>query len=549
MKKRMVYSHDTFDKGNTCRMLLIGKYLTGFIPPAVNGKSFFFGVGISSAKPDTALLAAVLSLILVFFPARTAVGGEVSLDEAARLAVSGEHAAAEALYSRLLEADPGRLEAYIGRGHVRSWQGKHASAEEDFLAVLKKEPENVDALTGLGYNLTWSGRFREGEEPFRRALQIEPDRLDALKGHALAAFQQGNAVEALLRYEAVLQKFPDDVEAWVGLGRARLAAGAAEKGRQAFERALQVEPGRRDALEGIEIARKTERKGPSDADASARVGWDKLASGHHREARRAFLRSLALEPGRTDALAGIDAVREAPVPFEVSLWGGHTFNGGDTGLRSLEVAGWPGRDHRLWIRYDNALSLDNPALVRLGKKIPSFFAGGLANWKENYTTKLEAGYRELPDGIDQRLYLAEQVIHLPDARSIKAGGLLALRDDDRTDWNTYMGFGFPMTSRLRLEPTLFYTRGGPVDENEKRFLLAGEYRFERGRRIGAGLALGRFESEIPGASGGLWAAHFIGILPLGDAHRATFLIRHETPPNGEAFTTIALGLTFRLERE
>lgn len=516
---------------------------------AVNVKFFFFGVGISAAKPDAALLVAVLALILAFFPVRTAVGGEVSLDEAARLAVSGEHAAAEERYSQLLEADPGRLEAYLGRAHVRSWQGKYASAEEDFLAVLKKEPENVDALTGLGYSLTWSGRLREGEERFRQALRIKPGRLDALKGHALAALQQGNAVEALLRYEAVLQKFPDDAEAWVGLGQAHLAAGATEDARKAFERALALEPGRRDALDGIEIVRKAEEKGPDGAEAAARLGWEKLASGRHKEARRAFLQALAFEPGRPDALVGIAAVRGAPTPLEISVWGGHTFNGGDTGLRSLEIAGWPGRDLRLWIRYDNALSLDNPALVRLGKKIPSLFAGGLANWKEKYTTKLEVGLRELPDRIGQVLSLAEQVIYLSEGRLIKAGGLLGRRDDGRTDWNAYLGFGFPSSPRLRFEPTLFYTRTGVFDENEKRFLLAGEYRFERGERIGAGLALGRFESEIPGASGGLWAAHLIGILPLGDAHYASFLIRRETPPNGEAFTTIALGLTFRLERE
>jgi len=448
---------------------------------AVNGKFFFFGVGISAAKPDAALFFTTVALILAFFPVRTAVGEEVSLDEAARLAVSGEYAAAEERYSRLLEAEPDRLEARLGRAHVRSWQGKHASAEEDFLAVLKKEPENVDALTGLGYSLAWSGRLREGEERFRQSLRIEP--------------------------------------------------------------------GRRDALDGIEIVRKAEEKGPDGAEAAARLGWEKLASGHHRQARRAFLQALALEPDRPDALVGIAAVRRAPTPLEISVWGGHTFNGGDTGLRSLELAGWPSRDLRLWSRYDNALSLDNPALVRQGKKIPSLFAGGLANWREKYTTKLEVGLRELPDRIGQILSLAEQVIYLSEGRLIKAGGLLGRRDDGRTDWNAYLGFGFPASPRLRLEPTLFYTRTGVFDENEKRFLLVGEHQFERGERIGAGVALGKFESELPGASGGLWAAHLIGMLPLGNAHHASFLIRRETPPNGEAFTTIALGLTFRLERE
>lgn len=513
------------------------------------GKFFFFDVDFSPAKTRAALFLSATLFFSLFSPIQPAIAAEVTLNEAARLAVAGEHAAAEALYDRLLETDPDHLEARLGRAHVRAWQGKHAPAEKDFFAVLEKDPRNVDALTGLGFSLAWDGRPQEGEERFRQALQIEPDRLDALKGFAFTALWQENAQEAVRRFEHVLQKFPDDAEAWVGVGQAQLAAGVGGEARKAFERALQLEPGRRDALNGIEAAHQTGGKDSQGADDAVRLGWDRLASGHHRGARRAFRQALEIEPGRIDALAGIDAVRSTPTPLELSLWGGHTFNGGDTGLRSLEVAGWPTPDLRFWTRYDNALSLDNPALVRQGIKIPSLFAGGLVNWGGRYTAKLEAGRRELPGRIDQLLYLAEQVVYLPEARSVKVGGFLGLRDDDQADWNLYLGYGFPATPRLRLEPTLFYTKIDRFGENETRLLLAGEYRFEQGRRLSAGLALGRFESEIPGVSGGLWAAHLIGSLPLGDAHRASLLIRHETPPNGEAFTTIALGLTFRLERE
>ncbi len=525
------------------------KYTKKRIHPP-NRKFFFFDFDFGAAKSHAMLFLSATLLFSLFSPIQPAIAAEVTLNEAARLAVAGEPAAAEALYDRLLETDPDHLEARLGRAHVRSWQGKHASAEKDFFVVLKKDPKNVDALTGLGFSLAWAGQPQEGEERFRQAIQIEPGRLDALKGFAFTALWQENAQEAVRRFEAVLQKFPDDAEVWVGFGQAQLAAGGASgAARKAFERALQLEPGRRDALDGIEVARKADGKDSQGADDAVRLGWDRLASGHHRGARRAFLQALEIEPGRRDALVGIDAVRSAPTPLELSLWGGHTFNGGDTGLRSLEVAGWSTPDLRFWTRYDNALSLDNPALVRQGKKIPSLFAGGLANWGGKYTTKLEVGRRELPGRIDQSLYLAEQVVYLPDARSLKVGGFLGLRDDDQTDWNLYLGYGFPATPRLRFEPTLFYTKTDRFGENEKRLLFAGEYRFDQGRRLGAGLALGRFESEIPGVSGALWAAHLIGSLPLGDAHRASLLIRHETPPNGEAFTTIALGLTFRLERE
>lgn len=438
-----------------------------------------------------------LVVVFVIFstPFSSAVAVVDTIQEAARLSLAGDHAAAEAIYDRLLKADPNNIQARVNRGHTRSQQGKYKAAQEDFLVVLKANPKNVDVLTDLGYIFAWSGEYAKAEERFRQTLQIEPSRIDAKKGLAFVSLWSGDAKEAILRFEKITKEHPRDAEAAVGLAQALLAAG------------------------------------------------------HHRRARKAFRHALVLEPGRTDAMQGLEAVRDAPSPLEFTLWGGHTFDGGDTGLRSAEMAGWPAQDIRLWIRYDNALSLDNPGLVRKGEEIPSIHVGGLTNWMKNFTTRLELGQRELEDNIDQTLYQGEQIFYLPRGISMKLGGFLGPRDDDNTDWNIYTGLGFPFGPRSRFEPTLFYTKTDELEEKEWRLLLSGEYRFNRGWRVVSGIAFGRLESDLPGASENLWGGYLMTLAPLGEAHRAYLLFRYEEPANADPFAIVALGFTLRLERE
>lgn len=132
---------------------------------------------------------------------------------------------------------------------------------------------------------------------------------------------------------------------------------------------------------------------------------------------------------------------------------------------------------------------------------------------------------------------------------MKLGGFLGPRDDDTTDLNIYAGLGFPYGPRFRIEPTFFYTETGGLDENEWRLLLSGEYRFDRGWKLVGGLSSGEIESEVPGASGNLWGGYLLALAPLGDAHRIYLLFRYEAPASADPFAVIALGLSFRLERE
>ncbi|MFQ5589230.1 MAG: tetratricopeptide repeat protein [Nitrospiria bacterium] len=438
--------------------------------------------------------AAFLLMAQLLYTAGTAQAAMI--EEAEGLARSGKHVEAEAIYDALLQGDSGHLKARLGRAHVRSWRGNHEAAQADFLAVLKEDARNTDALVGLAYSYAWSGRHQDAEQRFRDALDIDPSRVDAKKGAAFNMLWGNNTPEAIKRFQAVTQEHPKDIEAVVGLGQAFLAGDYAEEARKTFQEALQ------------------------------------------------------LSPENSAAHQGLEAVRHLPPNLDLSLWAGHTSNGGGTGLRTIELSALVKQNFRVWVRYDNALSLDNPALVREGRKIPSYFAGGLVNWGKIHTTRFEVGTRELRDNTDQALYQGEHVVYLSRGYALKVGGFLGPKEHGGgTDGNIYSGVNVPVTTAFSLYPTLYYTKTGGIDETEWRIVLPVEYRFQNGWRASAFPLLGDLDSSVPQASGTVWGLSALVSAPVLEKHEGHLLIRHEAPSNAEAFTTVALGVTFKLWRD
>jgi tetratricopeptide (TPR) repeat protein len=437
--------------------------------------------------------------------------------EAARLAASGRHAAAEAVYDSVLAVDSNIVAARLGRAYVRSWERKDDAARSDFLAVLRADSLNVSALTGLGYNYAWAGNYAEAEARFREALRIAPDNEDADKGLAYVALWRGDAREAARRFQGVTERHSRDAEAQVGLGQSYLRLEEPDRARAAFERALAIDPQRRDAREALRVARASTR----------------------------------------------------PL-IELTAWGGYTAfsnepslpaisgNGNsELGIRFAEIAYWPARNVRVWAQYENGLTLDNIAYVRAGETAPAYYVGGFVSYRGRYTTRLETGIRDLPGDVRQSLVRAEQVVTFPSAAAIKFGGWLGPRSDHTTEWLAHAAVSWPVTQRFRIEPTFFYSRSGAPGASEQRLLLFGEYAFANGWKLGSGIAGGRAD---PGSAPrllpidpltrdqdtqNLWDAFVITEVPVG-THRGHFLLRHQQIIHGTGLTVVALGFTLGL---
>jgi tetratricopeptide (TPR) repeat protein len=398
----------------------------------------------------------------------------------------------EAAYSAILATNPTDVRALLGRATARSWQGNRAGARADFNAVLADQPANLEALIGLGYDLAWGGDLGKAADTFQRALTVAPEDISAQKGLAFTRLWAGDPPAALQLFEAVSSQHPGDGEALRGIGQAHLAMDHASRAEDAFQGALSVDAKDMAARDGIRTS------------------------------------------------------RAIPPAVEATVWAGNSADGGDIGLRSAEIASWIRKDTRVAVRYDNSLSLDNPALARAGIKAETWFLSAQHNFEGGPTLIAEIGQRELPDNADQQIYKIEGVQSVGGV-ALKVGAQLSPHSDGYDDQLAFGGASFGLGERVSLDTTLFLSKYGSAQDEEIRAALFAEYKDPEGWTLGAGVGAGDISSSVPGAAGAVNTAHVIGSVPVAGRHSAFIQWRWEQSPLDD-YSTVMVGMTFRLPR-
>ncbi len=100
---------------------------------------------------------------------------------------------AEALFSRVIEQNPGFAEGWNKRAAVRFMRGDFAGSIADCQQTLARNPNHFGAASGQGLCHISLNEYREAAICFRRALEIHPH-LDALRHNlALAAAEGGGS--------------------------------------------------------------------------------------------------------------------------------------------------------------------------------------------------------------------------------------------------------------------------------------------------------------------------------------------------------------------
>jgi len=430
-------------------------------------------------------VSSALALCLITSPALA----QPDRAEAAMLAGNGPEA--EAAHSITLQNDPNNLKALVGRGTARAWQKNWTGAKADLNRALAIDPNNLEALVALGYTHAWSGEYASAERNFERALALAPDSQSAKKGLAYSAYWAGRNEEAAEKFEKLAYEIPDDPEPLVGVGMARLANGNAGR------------------------------------------------------ASKAYKSALAIDPTREDAKSGLTAAYDYPALAELSVWGGTTSGGGDAGLRLVELASWVTPRTRIWAKYDNGLSLDNPVLARTGANAETFYGGVLQQISDNFLALGEIGYRDLPAGQNQEIYKVEGT-YLSKLGATKAGVQISSHSAGFTDRLFYAGQNFRLNDNFSFEPTVYMARTGATRDDEWRLVGYGEYKTDD-YSFGVGLGGGSVSSVNPLADGGVFVAYANASIRVGGWHRLHFNVtREEAPLNN--FTRFLVGVTFRLPR-
>ena len=416
----------------------------------------------------------------------------LSLADARQLSTSRQYEKADRVYDQLLAKQPDRIAILVGKGFNLSWKGDYDGAKKVFTQILQIEPDQPDAISGLGYTLAWEGSYAKSKSFFRRLLQNDPNSFEGVKGLAYVALWEKDAPEAIRRFESLTDLYSNDADLMVSLAQSYLLANRHISARTALDKAL------------------------------------KIKSNH----------STAVD--LRDRLSATQAL------IEMNLWGGftHINDANKAGVRAARITWQAKEDLQLWLRYDNALTFDNFALVRQQQEIAAWFTGGLYSWNEQFTTRLEAGYRQPDSNLSQLFIQGEQVMYLSGNHAVRLGGFFGPRSDGFYEWMSYVGGVFSVNDAFRLEPTYFYAQSNLSTTKDHRLLLAWNYRFDGGIEVNSGVQYGIILSESNRQS--LYGAHAITQLPVG-LHWLQGLIRFERGP-GTNLIIGALGVRFRLER-
>ena len=133
---------------------------------------------LQSSQDGTVLLEAETSIWDIWYDSGTAEIDTLLL-EAAELMGSGQLAAAESIYSRVIEAEPNFSEGWNRRATVRYYLRDYAGSLDDIEQTLKLEPRHFGAIWGLGMILGSQRDYQRAILAFERLLEIKPHASDA----------------------------------------------------------------------------------------------------------------------------------------------------------------------------------------------------------------------------------------------------------------------------------------------------------------------------------------------------------------------------------
>lgn len=440
-------------------------------------------------KRTSIRLGLMSAVALVVFTSSAIAFAQEPAAEQAMAAGAAEQAVAA--WSNVLSRDPNNLNALVGRATAYGWQKDWARAEADINRALGLAPNDLSVLNAAGYIAAWSGKHGLAEQYFERMLALAPDSEGAKKGLAYNAYWAGENERAANAFQQIAYEFPEDAEPWIGVGNARIAEGQAKRSAAAFKEAKSI------------------------------------------------------EPGNTEARGGLRQAYDYPAIAELSLWAGDTSGGGDAGLRMVEVASWVTPKTRIWARYDDGLSLDNPVLARTGQNATTYFVGGLHQFGDSFIGSAEFGYRDLPLGENQQVYKLEGV-YLSDLGATKLGGQLSPHSEGFTDQLIYAGHNFRVSDRFSIEPSVYLARTGATRDDEWRVVGYGEYN-TGDFAFGVGVGGGDVSSINPAADGGVFTLYGNASARIGGWHRVHLNVAREETPLVD-FTRILVGVTLRLPR-
>ncbi len=170
--------------------------------------------------------------------------------------------------------------SFTNEGLLLLEEGKAPEARSAFEQALRLDPKSASAKYAIASFLEKEGRSREADDLLLAALadglSEGPERVEEI---ATAAWRQGDVPRAMRLLDAVVKIRPDDARFRITRGRVRIQS--------------------RDCAGAFEDFDAACKAAPASAAAHGLAGSALMCLGRPAEARRAFERSLELDPSQT----------------------------------------------------------------------------------------------------------------------------------------------------------------------------------------------------------------------------------------------------------
>ena len=228
---------------------------------------------------------------------------------------AGRLAEAEAIYRRVLEAEPEHVDALHFLGFLSFQQGSHERAAGLIGRSLELHPGNLHAHYNLGRVFQAQGKLAEAARCFRASAQIAPDNYEAHFKLAGIQLGLGEVDDAIVSYQRVIALKPDYAAAHCDLGNALRSHGRLDDALASYLQALQLDPVSREARFNLGIAyrdlgrrdealacfEKLTGQHPDFAEAQYSLGHMFRDADLLADAAVRFRRALALRPDYAEA--------------------------------------------------------------------------------------------------------------------------------------------------------------------------------------------------------------------------------------------------------
>jgi lipoprotein NlpI len=136
-----------------------------------------------------------------------------------------DRAAAIALFTQAIAADPSNIVAYYNRGRVHETEGRRGEALEDFNHILKLQPNHTNTLQLRGSLLLRLGKFAAALEDFDHHIKLVPEHRPHHWMRGMALYYLGRFADAEKQFAEAHRINSDDVEhaIWHFLSVARVS--------------------------------------------------------------------------------------------------------------------------------------------------------------------------------------------------------------------------------------------------------------------------------------------------------------------------------------